>query len=142
MPFLSFTPNTVISSTDMNTNFNNTVHMTDLQKIYNKIPVMPLGVTTDAATITFDLSANSVWAVSLGGNRTLALTNVSLYQPFMIKLVQDATGSRTVTWWSTIRWPGGVAPTLTTTSYRSDYFGFIYIGSGVYDAFIVGQGLA
>jgi len=29
-------------------------------------------------------------------------------------MVQDGTGSRTVTWPGTVKWSGGTAPTLTT----------------------------
>jgi hypothetical protein len=35
----------------------------------------------------------------------------------MLKVVQDGSGSRTITSWpGTVRWPGGIAPTLTTTA--------------------------
>lgn len=77
----------------------------------------------------------------MGGNRTLALSNASTGQCFVIRLTQDGTGSRTVTWFSTIKWPSGVAPTLTTTASKIDVFGFICTGSGTYDGFIVGQNL-
>jgi len=56
--------------------------------------------------------------------------------------VQDATGSRTVTWWSGIKWPGGVEPTLTTTGGDVDVFGFIVTAVANYDGFIVGQGVS
>ena len=35
---------------------------------------------------------------------------------FILKLVQDSVGSRTVTWPATVKWTGSAAPTLTTTS--------------------------
>jgi hypothetical protein len=96
---------------------------------------------TDGATITFDLSASNIHNVTLGGNRTLALTNISVGQIFMIELVQDATGSRTVTWFTTIKWVGGTTPTLTTTANKKDTFGFRCTGSGTYDGYIVGQNI-
>ena len=95
---------------------------------------------TDAATITFDLS-NSLHTVTLGDNRTLALSNETVGQTFVIRLVQDATGSRTVTWFSTIKWAGGSAPTLTTTANKTDVFGFICTSAGNYDGFIIGLNL-
>jgi hypothetical protein len=94
---------------------------------------------TDGATITFDLSQGSKHVVTLGGNRTLALSNVKVGQKFMIKIIQDGTGSRTVTWFTTIKWSGGTAPTLTTTASKGDWFGFICTSSGNYDGFILGQ---
>lgn len=95
----------------------------------------------DGATITMDLSAGNKHRVTLGGNRTLALSNVQNGHAFAIKLTQDGTGSRTVTWFSTISWAGGSAPTLTTTLNKSDVFGFIQTGTNTYDGFIVGQSL-
>jgi hypothetical protein len=96
---------------------------------------------TDGTTVTFNLAASNVHTVTLGGNRTLALSNASTGQCFIIRLVQDATGSRTVTWFSTIKWQDGTTPTLTTTASKTDVFGFICTGSGTYDGFIVGQNL-
>lgn len=96
---------------------------------------------SDGGTITFDLAASNVHTVTLGGNRTLALSNASVGQPFVIRLVQDGTGSRTVTWFSTIKWAGSSAPTLTSTASKIDVFGFLVTASGQYDGYILGQNL-
>lgn len=97
---------------------------------------------TDGATVTFDLSVTNKHRVTLGGNRTLALSNPSAGQCFLIKLTQDGTGSRTVTWFSGITWSdGGTTPTLTTTASKSDTFMFIQTGTNTYDGFIVGQNI-
>lgn len=94
---------------------------------------------TDGATITFDNSISNIHTVTLGGNRTLVLSNAGNgSQVFLLGLKQDATGSRTVTWFSGITWMGGVAPTLTTTANKRDWFGFIRTGSGAYAGFVVG----
>lgn len=48
-------------------------------------------------------------------------TNVQTGDVFVIELVQDGTGSRTVTsWGSNINWPGGTAPTLSTDANARD----------------------
>jgi hypothetical protein len=96
---------------------------------------------TDGATVTFDIDESRKHLVVLGGNRTLAVSNTVSGDTFLIKLKQDATGSRTVTWFDTISWSGGVAPTLTTTANKSDTFAFICTGSNTYDGFIVGQNI-
>ena len=90
-------------------------------------PLTGITTATDGATVTFDLRVSPRQKVTLAGNRTLALTSGSYYvgQTFDIKLTQDATGSRTVTWWSAIKWTGGTIPTLTTTAGKSDWFRFI-----------------
>lgn len=97
---------------------------------------------TDGATVTFDLRDGNIHTVTLGGNRTLALSNGKVGQAFILRLVQDGTGSRTVTWFSTIKWVGGSAPTLSTAAGAIDVFGFVTTASGVYDGFIIGQNLS
>lgn len=100
---------------------------------------VPTITASDGATVTFDLNAGNAHEVTLGGNRTLALSNVRNGQRFLLKLTQDGTGSRTVTWFSGISWAGGSEPTLTTTASKSDVFGFVATGAGAYDGFVVGQ---
>lgn len=94
--------------------------------------------TTDGATITFDMSLGNLQSVTMGGNRTLALSNVKVGQVFMLRLSQDGTGTRVPTWFTTIKWAGGVAPTLTTTASKTDVLGFICTSAGNYDGFVVG----
>lgn len=101
-----------------------------------------LGTATDQATVYFDLATHLIWTVTLGGDRTLALQNERTGVPFVIRLKQDATGNRTVTWWSGIKWPASSAPTLSTAPNAIDAFGFIKISSGVFDGFFLGFGLA
>jgi len=108
----------------------------------------PLVSGTDGGTVTFDLNESNTHRVTLGGNRTLAITNVSYGQKFTTRLTQDGTGSRTVTWFNNIHWAGGTAPTLTTTAHQTDVFGFICTAasgsvaqSGDFDGFVVGQNI-
>jgi hypothetical protein len=76
---------------------------------------------TDAATVAIDLSLGNHYQVTLGGNRTIgAPTNVVAGQSGVIRLVQDATGSRTASWNSAFKFPGGTAPTLTTAANSVD----------------------
>lgn len=98
---------------------------------------------TDGATVTFDLGngAYRKHKVTLGGNRTLAISNGIVGQVFIIDLIQDGTGGRTVTWFSTIKWAGGTAPTLTTTANKIDSFGFIVTSAGNYQGYVIGQNL-
>src|SRR5207253_7431019 len=86
----------------------------------------------DGATITFDMSVTDDHAVTLGGNRTLAVSNVTTGQKFLLALKQDGTGTRTVTWFSGISWAGGAAPTLTATINKTDLLGFRCTGAGAY----------
>ena len=96
----------------------------------------------DGATITFDMSASNIHQVTLGGNRTLAVSNVSVGQTFTIILAQDGTGSRTISgWFSGISWAGGSVPTLTTTASKKDMFTFLCTSAGVYIGTVSGQNI-
>lgn len=90
-----------------------------------------IATDTDGSTITFDLAADvgEHHEVTLGGNRTLAVTNQQVGQKFRIKLVQDATGGRTVTWWDQITWADGYVPALTPVAADCDLFAFLVTGS-------------
>lgn len=94
----------------------------------------------DAATITFNCAVADWHQVTLGGNRTLAVSGDVDGQQFSIILQQDATGSRTIaSWWTGLLWPGGTVPTLTTTANARDVFTFKRLSTGVYLAFVAGQ---
>lgn len=65
---------------------------------------------TDGATITPDFGAGLNFKVTLGGNRTLANpSNAKDGQSGVIRVIQDATGSRTLAFGSNWRFPGGAA---------------------------------
>jgi len=51
---------------------------------------------------------------------------------FLLKVVQDGSGSRTVTWPAAVLWPGGSAPTLSTAASSVDIVSFYYDGSNYY----------
>lgn len=59
---------------------------------------------SDGSTITFNMASGNYHQVTLGGNRTLAVSNTNAGQAFIIQLVQDGTGSRTVTWFGSIKY--------------------------------------
>ena len=65
-----------------------------------------ISTNADAATVTFDLNQATTHGVTLGGNRILAVSNAIVGDKFLTRLQQDATGSRTVTWFSHIKWGG------------------------------------
>lgn len=92
---------------------------------------------TDGATITFNLNTSNQHSVVLGGNRTLALSNPSVGQTFSLLLIQDATGSRTVTWFSGITWATGSAPTLKTAANAVNTLIFYCTGSGAYQGYLL-----
>ena len=85
---------------------------------------------TDQATITWDASTQDVAKVTLAGNRTLgAASNATTGQFISLLIIQDGTGSRTLTWNAAYEFASDTAPTLTTTANLGDVFVFRYNGS-------------
>ena len=71
--------------------------------------------------------------ITLTGNCTFTFTSPSgAVGNFMLRLVQDGTGSRTVTWPASVKWPSGTAPTLTTTAGGVDIVSCYYNGTNYY----------
>jgi len=80
---------------------------------------------TDGATITPDFANANNYSVTLGGNRTLANpTNQTAGQSGVIVITQDGTGGRTLAFGSYWKFPGGTAPTLTTTASAVDVLAY------------------
>lgn len=52
---------------------------------------------TDAATVTWDFSDGNVGHFTIGGNRTLAITNIAPNTSGVLYVTQDGTGGRTLT---------------------------------------------
>jgi len=96
-----------------------------------------LNTEADGATITFNMDESNTHAATLGGNRTLAVSNVDAGQKFTLRIAQDSTGEREVNWWSNISWiiSGSGEPTLNSGVNEVDYFGFLCTSAGYYDGF-------
>ena len=86
------------------------------------------GNSGTAKTIDFANGVNQ--KVAMTGNCEFTLSNPQTGYTHKIKLIQDGTGSRTATWATTVKWAGGVAPTLTTTATTgTDIISLYYDGS-------------
>ena len=91
---------------------------------------VPEATLTDGATINWNMSTQSVCKVTLAGNRTMAApSNGSTGQFASITVIQDGTGSRTLTWNAVYEFASDTAPTLSTTANKADLFVFRYNGS-------------
>jgi hypothetical protein len=85
----------------------------------------------DGATVNWDVTANPVAKVTIAGNRTLALplNPLGSGQYASLLVIQDGTGSRTLTWNAAYEFKDDTAPTLTTTASKGDLFTFRYNGA-------------
>jgi len=106
----------------------------DLDAQANHIGFTQQTITYGATTTTVDWGAGNKATVTLTGNvGTMAFTNPPKPSNVVLKIVQDATGSRVVTAWDAdIKWAGGTAPTLTTTANGIDIVSFYFDGTNYY----------
>ena len=75
----------------------------------------PITTLTDAASIVVNFALGNNFLVTIGGNRTLAApTNAVAGQTGQIYVIQDGTGSRTLSYNSVYQFVSGAAPTLST----------------------------
>tara|TARA_Y100000004_G_scaffold30375_2_gene31646 strand:- start:4716 stop:5354 length:639 start_codon:yes stop_codon:yes gene_type:complete len=89
---------------------------------------------TDAATIAWDASANQVTSVTLTADRTMgAPTNLKDGAVYVLIVIQDGTGSHTLSYNSVFKFTGGTAPTLTTTASARDILVFVSNGTNLYE---------
>jgi hypothetical protein len=87
---------------------------------------------TDGATITWNVIDSPVAKVTLAGNRTLSApsgTTPIAGQFVSLLIIQDGTGSRTITWNAVYEFAADTAPTLTATASLGDLFTFRYNGA-------------
>ena len=102
--------------------------------------VAPEATLTDGATISWNALTQQVAKVTLAGNRTLNnATNGVAGQFVSLLVIQDGTGSRTLSFASNYEFASDTAPTLTTTASLGDFFVFYYNGSKFVE---VGRNLA
>jgi len=120
------------------------VGTTDSQTLTNKTlttPVLTTPTINDAyieevytantsTAITLDLANGSIQNLTLTGTATITMPTAVAGKSFLMYL-RTGAGSYTVTW-TTVKWPGGTAPTLTATASRMDIFSFFSDGTNWY----------
>jgi len=90
--------------------------------VTNRI-LQPRATASVSGAVTVDFSTASTHYLTLTGNVTaLTLSNTVSAKvcSLTLYLVQDGTGSRLVTWPASVKWPNGIAPTLSTTANAID----------------------
>ena len=85
---------------------------------------------TDAVTVVVDMNTFINAKVTLAGNRTLGTpSNAKEGQSGFIRIIQDATGTRTLAYAANWKFPGAVAPVLTTTAGATDLLYYTVLSS-------------
>lgn len=84
-------------------------------------------------TWTLDWTMGQKQKVTLTGDVTaLTLTAPLGAANLLLRIVQDGTGSRTITWPSSVKWAGGTPPTLTAAGASIDIVSFYFDGAEYY----------
>ena len=104
-------------------------------------------VTSSSNATTVNLRDGTNFSHTLTENTTFTYSNSAAsgkVSAFTLKIVQDSSASGyTVTWPTSVDWPGGTAPTLTATASAVDVFVFYtHDGGTTYYGFTAGQALA
>ena len=88
--------------------------------------IIDIGALT--ANTIIDWNNGSTQRATLGANITLSFNNNKTGSKYILILIQDTTGNRTVTW-SGVIWGESGTPSLSTTANKKDYIGLIYNGT-------------
>ena len=94
----------------------------------NYVLTVPSTITA-AATTSIDMSTGNIFKISLGTNITTLTLNNTTAGTYILEFIQDATGSRTVTFPVGWKWSGGTAPTITITATKTDIVTIVYDGA-------------
>lgn len=92
-------------------------------------------ISSVSGVLTIDLSTGNSFVTTLTENiTTVSISNppaTGNYGQFVIKIIQDASGGAfTVTWPTSVKWPGGTAPTITTSNGAIDEITLHTINAG------------
>ena len=105
-----------------------------------------VAVSVSTNTVTIDCEAGNVFSVTLDAN----VTTTTFSNPpasgtayaLALRLVQDATGSRSFAFPTTVDWPSATAPTISTDANSVDWYVFTTVDGGTtWYGFTAGQAL-
>ncbi len=126
---------TIVGTSDTQTLTNKTVEAGTFTNGYTE----ELGTASTSTSYTIDLANGSVQYLTLTGNCTYTFPTPVAGKSFTLVQKQDGTGSRTVTWPASVKWPAGTAPTVTSTASKADKFVFTAIDSSSWLGSVAGQ---
>ena len=101
--------------------------------------------SSSSNVLTLDLTTAQSFDITLTENiNSFIITNVptTTATTFLVKLTQDGTGGRTVTFdfqGANVYWAGGVAPVMTSTASKTDIFSFTTLDGTDYYGITAGQ---
>jgi len=86
-------------------------------------------IVNSSTSQTISLASGTVLSYTLTGNCTFTMPTATSGTSFIVRLIQDGTGSRTATF-TGVKWPGGTVPVITTTASTGvDVISFVCIAA-------------
>jgi alpha-tubulin suppressor-like RCC1 family protein len=79
-------------------------------------PVSAQSVTIDGASTSINLSSGNLIYASQSANTTVSFANSENGNVYFVRVKDDTTTARTITWPASISWDGGTEPTLSSSS--------------------------
>lgn len=107
-------------------------------KVFNQDAIVTL---VDGATVDWDFDDGDLVQLTIAGNRTInAPTNIRTGVK-TLRIIQDGTGGRTLTWNAAYEWVSGTAPVLNSGAGEETYISFFtdgtrVVGIGATEAFL------
>lgn len=130
----------IASGTLANARLSATVPLTSANNAWSASQANAHSTLTFSGTVTPNFATANNFSLTLTGNVGLFAnpTNIVDGQCGTIRLVQDGTGSRTITsWGADFKFPGGTPPVLTTTAGGVDILNYCTSGTSEVDAAIL-----
>lgn len=95
-----------------------------------KVEGQSYGDITSASNATVDWDNGNIQSITLpSGASTYTPSNPQAGATYILKIIQPSAGDGTITWGSSVKWPGATAPTLTASNAAVDVVTLIYDGT-------------
>ena len=90
-------------------------------------PVSQQSIGITSATTSIDLSNGNLINATQSSSTTVSFANTENGNVYFVRVKDDTTTARTITWPDRIKWDGGSAPTLLTNAGGSDLEGQVFL---------------
>lgn len=119
----------VVTMAGNNLTFNSTGGLFTIQKNL-KVEGQSYGDITSVSNATVNWDNGNIQSITLpSGASTYVPNNPQAGATYILKIIQPSAGDGTITWGSSVKWPGATAPTLTASNAAVDVVTLIYDGT-------------
>jgi hypothetical protein len=90
--------------------------------------------TGSGGTLAISFAAGNIVNLTLNASTTLTFAN-AVIGTYIIQVTQGGAGSYAITWPVSVKWSGGVAPTLTPTVGKTDIITLFHDGTSFFGTY-------